>query len=101
MKRYRTVFGEEVVLPEEKWNHIMHKHPEVKQFFEKIEDVLFLPDVVKLSRRDPKVHLYYRFFREIYGGKYLLVVTNSARKSISTVFITDKIKVGETIWPGK
>lgn len=100
-RQYQTVFGESVCLTEEKWNHVKHKHPEVEKYLEKIDKVLSLPDIVKLSRRDPNFHLYYKFFPEIYRGKYLLVVTNSRRKSVSTVFITDKIKVGETIWPKK
>ena len=98
---YKTVFGEEVNLSEEKWKHIVDGHPEVKRFAGKIKKVLTMPDLVKLSKRDPGVHLYYKFFNEIYGGKHLLVVVNGHAKTISTVFITDKIKVGETIWPGK
>jgi len=34
-------------------------------------------------------------------GKYLLVVVNGAKKSIVTVFITDKVKIGEVIWPNR
>jgi len=101
LKRYRTVFGEEVLLTNEKWNHVAHRHPEAEKFIEKVKEVLSLPDVVKLSKRDPSVHLYYKFYNGIYDGKYLLVVTDSVRKLISTIFITDKIKVGEIIWPGK
>lgn len=99
--KFITVFGEEVHLNREKFIHIKQKHPEVKSFIEKIPEVLKLPDLVKLSKKDAEVHLYYKFYNEIFGGKHLLVVTNSKRKTILTVFVTDKIKVGETIWQKK
>jgi len=67
----------------------------------RLGEVLSLPDVVKLSRRDPGVHLYYKHYDNIYGGKYLLAVVNSRRKSIATIFVTDKIKAGETLWAKK
>jgi len=100
-KNYRTIFEEKVSLTDEKWNHVTHKHPEVKKFSNRIREVLGLPDIVKISKRDSGVHLYYKFYKDIFGGKFLLVITNSEKKIIVTAFITDKIKVGEVLWQKK
>ncbi|OGC06684.1 hypothetical protein A2230_01445 [candidate division WOR-1 bacterium RIFOXYA2_FULL_36_21] len=98
VKHYKTVFGEKIYLTDDNWRHVVERHPEVETYLSKIEEVLKLPDFVKLSRRDSSVHLYYKFYHEVYKGKYILVVVNNSKKYISTIFITDKIKLGETIW---
>ncbi|MFH1826359.1 MAG: PBECR2 nuclease fold domain-containing protein [bacterium] len=100
-KNYRTVFGEKVYLSDSKWDHIEKRHPEVKRFMSFFCEVLSTPDIVKISRKDKNVHLYYKYFKKILGGKYLLVVTNSGKRIIITAFVTDKIKVGEMLWPKK
>ncbi len=101
LRNYKSIFGERVYLSDEKWNHITHKHPEVKRYCNRFREVFDRPDIVKISKRDSKVHLYYKFYNDIFGGKYLLVITNSERKTIITAFITDKIKVGEVLWQKK
>ena len=99
IRRFRTAFGEIVYLPDERWVHIVDKHPEIKRYITKIREVLIYPDIVKLSKKDGKSHLYYKFFPEIYSGKYLLVVVKHNReKFIVTCFVTDKIKEGEVKW---
>lgn len=101
IKNFKTVFGNTVYLADEKWEHIIHKHPEVKKYAGRIREVLSLPDLVKLSKRDPKVHLYYKYYNDIFNGKHFLVVTSYERESIITAFITDKIKAGALIWQKK
>lgn len=66
-----------------------------------IRDVLFTPDLVKISKKDRFVHLYYKFYSDIFNGKYLLIVTQSKIRRIITIYVTDKIKVGEVLWPQK
>ena len=100
-RKILTVFGEEVSLNQEKLTHIKQRHPEVGPYLKKIPEVLNSPDLVKLSKKDKDVHLYYKYYDNVFGGKYLLVVSSNKRKEILTFFITDKIKVGETIWQKK
>lgn len=100
-RKFITVFGEEVVLSLEKRLHIKQRHPEVDKYFLKIPEILLSPDLVKISKKDRNVHLYYKHYTNVFGGKYLLVVSSNKNKEIITFFITDKIKVGETIWQKK
>ncbi len=88
-----------IELPPERWKHITTEHPEVKKLKNKIKEVLRKPDIVKGSKRDKNVWLYYKFSQEIFGGKYLLVVVKKGDKSfILTFYITDRIKKGDFIW---
>lgn len=100
-RNYKTIFGEKVFLEDKDWAHIFHRHPEVKRYVSRIRDVLLHPNLVKISKKDPFVHLYYRFYSDIFSGKYLLIVTQSKIRRIITIYVTDKIKVGEVLWPQK
>lgn len=67
-----------------------------------MQDVLSAPDYVKKSKRDKNVLLYYKFYGDIFGGKYFLVVVmKNLRSFILTCYITDMIKKGETLWEKK
>ena len=62
--------------------------------------VLSDPDYVKRSKRDEHVILYYRYFAEILGGKYLLVVVKKepAGSFVLTGYVTRSAMKGDTIW---
>ena len=60
-----------------RWKHIVKQHPEVKLYRSKIQEVLKNPDAVKRSKRDKDTFLYYRYYDNIYKGKYLLVVART------------------------
>ena len=88
-----------IELTEERWKYIILKHPEVKLYYDEIDFVLANPEVVKISKRDKNVLLYYKYFSKIFDGKYLLVVVKKNKRDfIITIYITDKIKGGEVIW---
>jgi len=69
------IFANQIELTEERWEHITKEHPEVKPYKERIMEVLSMPDYVKISIRDETVMLYYKFYDDIFNGKYVLVVT--------------------------
>lgn len=97
---WTDVFGEEVILTEEVKQVIFTKHPEVRRFFNRVEKVLAMPDTVQRSIIDVRVSLYYRFYPDIFNGKFIVVVVKRVdRKFISTLYITDKIKIGGILWP--
>ena len=98
LRRFKTVFGGVYLLSDERWSHITEKHPEIKRYANKIKEVLFSPDLIKVSKKDRTVYLLYKFYREIFDGKYLLIVVHVLKKEIITAFITDKIKEGDIIW---
>lgn len=99
MKVCRDRFGNEIHLTDERWTYIRVQHPEISPYLEEIIETLRAPEVVKKSKRDGKVHLYFKFFDHILGGKFILVVVKmEARKFIITAYVTDYVKKGETIW---
>jgi hypothetical protein len=66
-----------------------------------LEIVLQTPEVVRQSRSDSKVYLYYRFYEQtIVGAKWLCVVIkdNSDDAFIITAYLTDKLKQGLELW---
>ena len=97
--RFIEIFGNEVILHEERWQHIVREHSEVEVCKDKIVDILRYPDLVKRSRKDRNVWLSYKFYQEVLNGKYLLAVIRTEPSFfIITFYVTDKIKKGEDVW---
>jgi len=66
-----------------------------------IERVLQSPAEVRVSRTDTTVKLFYEFYaRTRVGAKWLCVVVkySSDDAFVVTAYLTDELKVGETIW---
>ena len=66
--------------------------------------VLIQPQLVRRSRSDEAVRLFYEFYaRTIVGGKWLCVVVKYAENDafVVTAYLTDKPKPGEDLWPIK
>ena len=96
---YEDVFGHRLSLDAVHRAHIQTEHPEIRPYFKRLGEVLVAPEWVKRSRHDQAVYLYYRFYPDILGGKYLLVVGKIAPGKILTFYVTDTIKQGELLWP--
>jgi len=95
----RDVFGNNIRLTSERWNHIVEEHPEVRSYQHCLDEILKEPDSVKRSKKDRNVLLYYRYYPKMLGGKYLLAVAKiTFRSFLITFYITDQIKGGEFIW---
>jgi len=99
---YTDIFGDIIELNNERWLHIIREHPEVSPHKERIQEILAKPDYVKKSSRDPEVLLYYKFYSDIFMGKYMLIVAKKGLRSfILSCYITDMIKKGVTLWEKK
>lgn len=69
-----------------------------------IEAVLSKPKLVRPSRSDSDVQLFYNFYSEaMVGGKWLCVVVKYAVADgfVVTAYLTNKPKAGEDLWPTK
>ncbi len=69
-----------------------------------IEQVLREPQLVRRSRSDAAVRLFYEFYAQtIVGGKWLCVVVKYTENDafVVTAYLTDKPKAGEDLWPIK
>ena len=66
--------------------------------------VLRQPQLVRRSRSDGAVRLFYEFYAQTnVGGKWLCVVVQYAENDafVVTAYLTDKPKAGEDLWPTK
>ncbi len=103
MKTFKDCFGHKVRLTDERLAHIL-EHPEMKGMAEEIRRVLVHPQLVRRSRSDEAVRLFYEFYAQtIVGGKWLCVVVKYAENDafVVTAYLTDKPKSGEDLWPIK
>ncbi|MBI3413731.1 MAG: DUF4258 domain-containing protein [Verrucomicrobia bacterium] len=76
----------------------------MKSMGAEIERVLRQPQLVRRSRSDEAVRLFYEFYAQtIVGGKWLCVVVKYAENDafVVTAYLTDKPKAGEDLWPIK
>ena len=103
MKTLKDCFGHSVRLTDERLAHIL-EHSEMKGLAAEIERVLIQPQLVRLSRSDAAVRLFYEFYTQtIVGGKWLCVVVKYGENDafVVTAYLTDKPKAGEDLWPIK
>ena len=103
MKTLTDCFGHAVRLTDERFAHIL-EHAEMKGMATEIERVLRQPQLVRRSRSDDAVRLFYEFYaRTIVGGKWLCVVVKYEENDafVVTAYLTDKPKAGEDLWPIK
>jgi hypothetical protein len=103
MKTLRDCFGRNARLTDERVTHILER-PEMKEMGSEIERVLDQPQLVKRSRSDEAVQLFYEFYTQtMVGGKWLCVVVKYVENDafVVTAYLTDKPKPGEDLWPIK
>ncbi|MBS1263810.1 MAG: hypothetical protein MAG715_01001 [Methanonatronarchaeales archaeon] len=86
--------GNLIELGEERWGHIVTGHPEMESRLKEVETALRDPDLVRRSRYDDEVNLYYRRI----GEDYVCVVANPLKGFVLTSYVTEAIKEGAEIW---
>ena len=103
MKLLEDCFGHKVRLTDERLAHIL-EHAEMAGMAAEVERLLRQPQLVRRSRSDTAVRLYYEFYAQtIVGGKWLCVVVKYMENDafVVTAYLTDKPKAGEDLWPTK
>ena len=101
LKTVADCFGNAVRLTEERMAHIL-EHPEMKEMGAEIDQLLTGPQIVRRSRSDDAVRLFYGFYPPtIVGAKWLRVVVKYTGNAafVITAYLTDKPKFGELLWP--
>jgi len=103
MKLLDDCFGHKVRLTDERLAHIL-EHAEMADMAADVERVLLSPQLVRRSRSDTAVRLFYEYYAQtVVGGKWLCVVVKYAENDafVVTAYLTDKPKDGEDLWPIK
>jgi len=72
----------------------------IRNLKEEMKETLRDPEIVRRSVYDPSVLIYYRYFKDVFGGKYIAVVVkvNNIKGFILTSYVTDRVKRGDEVW---
>ena len=100
MSNLKDYQNRSIRLTEERLLHIL-THPEMKGFELQIKIVLQNPQIVRLSKTDNLVHLYYRYYKTTrVGAKWLCVVVKHTLNDsfVITAYLTDRLKKGVELW---
>lgn len=103
MKIIQDCFGREIRLTSERITHIL-EHPEMAGLLDQIEHTLQHPELVRRSRSDESVELFYRYYiKTIIGDKWLCIVVKYRKIDafVITAYLTDRPKAGDDLWPIK
>ena len=88
MRSYGSSFGK-IKLTEERLQHILEFHPEVKKEYKCFGLALRNPDVIKTSKSDLHVHIFYK---KIATNKFLAIVAKiNSRNFVLTAYTTNKL----------
>lgn len=91
--KFQTIIGV-ITLTAKRKTHIIQNHPIMEDHLKYLKSVLENPDEIRFSSRDDKVLLFYRYFDNIEYGKYIVVVINRIEKSVTTSYLSHRIKTG-------
>lgn len=88
---YKSILGKKIELTPERKEHIPLHHPDLKPYFSKIKQVLLKPNEVRISKSDPLVLLFYKYFGNILSGKFIAVTIKINQRSfILTAYLTKR-----------
>jgi len=93
----------EVELTEEREKHIGDRHPELlPKIRDRIRMTLAEPHEVRRSTRSTEARLFSRWFDDIMGGKHVVVVVVSERRTrrhwVITAYVVSKLGQGVVEW---
>lgn len=88
---YQSIIGKDFELTIERNKHIFLYHPDLKPYFSKLKSVFLKPGEIRISKSDPAVLLFYRYFAKIKGGKYIVgVVKTNGRSFVLTAYFSNR-----------
>lgn len=93
----------EVELTEERQEHIAERHPDLlPEFFPQLGKTLSDPDQVRRSERFGNARMFVRWFEDVRGGKFVVVVVVSElasdRNWIVTAYMARRLSGGTIEW---
>lgn len=101
MQDFNNYQNQSIRLTAERLAHIL-EHPEMNGLEAEIGIVLREPQIVRQSRTDEQVQLYYRYYELTkVGEKWLCVVVKQLTDDafVITAYLIDKVKQGVELWP--
>ncbi|MFQ5800095.1 MAG: DUF4258 domain-containing protein [Candidatus Hydrothermarchaeales archaeon] len=96
----KTPFDLVVRTTHEYWRFITaSKHPIIKVYEGEVKETLKSPDEIRLSRKDEKVFLFYKRYKNL-GNRYICVLIKRLNGDgfIITAYMADNVKRGKIVW---
>ena len=95
--------AQQIRLPEERWRHIIDRHPYMMEMREELAETLLDPDTIRKSNSEPDtVRVYYKWFENtVVGRKWVSVVVEFLDDDdafVRTAFVRRIPAPGEEIW---
>ena len=94
MTTFEDLFGNRINLTEERWEHIVLRHPEIKMAENALPEALKNPDIIVKSRYNESAKLYHKKYEDY----YIVVLADINKKFIITAYTSHHIKKGEVEW---
>ncbi len=91
---FKDEAGVEITLTQERWDHIVSRHPEVKAYYPSFSEVIKSPDVIIGSRIRKETELYHKKYDEY----FLILVVDKKKKFIVTAYLSSNVKIGDVVW---
>jgi hypothetical protein len=95
---FSSSLGKSIEFTDERRRHILHYHPDLAPFLDRLGEVLISPNEIRKTFEDPQVLLFYKFYPDILRGKYIVVAVKvNDRSFILTAYLTRRMKTGESL----
>lgn len=92
-----TVINRTIRISKENWGKIIsEKHTVMEKYLDSIKETLYDPEVIRLSKWDGNVYLFYRKLEKYYICVVIRVENSTG--FVITTYLTNKIKIGREIW---
>lgn len=89
-------FGNSIRLTDERWKHVVNRHPEIKSYIEKVKTTIKDPEILVSNPYHPYEKYYHHFFPRL--KNYIIVILEQQKGFIITAYIARKIKKGKIEW---
>lgn len=101
MRTFHDRQGRSIRFTDERHDHLLECHPEMRGQLDRLVETLHEPEAVVRSRTDHEVELFYREYAETpVTQKFLCAVVKSGDRDsfLITAYFTDSVKRGEVLW---
>ena len=96
VKSVKDCFGRRIFLTQERWQHIITRHPELRDKQNEVLKTVKQPEIIVENPFNKSVNLYHRFDKRL--NLYTVVIVEIEQGFIITSYSSLGIKKGEIIW---
>jgi hypothetical protein len=93
-------FGDSIKLTDERWQHILTRHPEMSGHLDNLRLTIKEPNTIYRSQIEPTEYHFYRLLETNIGQLYLIaiVIKTAAPFIVTAHFVSSLRKGGKLVW---